>query len=224
MNDVNEFRIGCAQSGRWAAKHVQWKSRIKTFRPNQSYAFHAINEQRKKKNKNKERRKSTTRKWPLFGCMYIIAHCEHFCIQTNDVLWIRSCILMPSRFRNEPESNTHYSNELTSYPWQFKVPFFQRFTSKTGYFSAQTKSNQMNILHVDAIFNQETNETGQITCNSWYISYGIYIPTKIIDGVNQVTKIDHWHRDDSAVLFCFFFVWHSSNQIRNKNQYQKKKK
>lgn len=33
MNDVNEFRIGCAQSGRWTAEHVQRKSRIKTFCP-----------------------------------------------------------------------------------------------------------------------------------------------------------------------------------------------
>lgn len=66
--------------------------------------------------------------------------------------------------------------ELTSYPWQFKVPFFQRFTSKTGYFSAQTESDQMNVLHVDAIFDQETNETCQIARNSWYISHGIYIP------------------------------------------------
>lgn len=31
MDDVNEFCIGCAQSGRWTTEHVQWKSRIKTF-------------------------------------------------------------------------------------------------------------------------------------------------------------------------------------------------
>lgn len=37
MDDVNEFRIGCAQSCRWTAEHVQRKSRIETFStvPNQ---------------------------------------------------------------------------------------------------------------------------------------------------------------------------------------------
>lgn len=66
--------------------------------------------------------------------------------------------------------------ELTSYPWQFKVPFFERFTSKTGYFGAQTESNQMNALHIDTVFDQEPNETGQIACDSWHISYGVYVP------------------------------------------------
>lgn len=68
--------------------------------------------------------------------------------------------------------------ELTSYPWQFKVPFFESFTSKTGYFGAQTESNQMNVLHIDTVFDQEPNETGQIACDSWHISYGVYVPTR----------------------------------------------
>lgn len=109
------------------------------------------------------------------------AHCEHLAFQHR---WramdfyepcIFNAVIEPEPSRKKPKKSFP-TYELTSYPWQFKVPFFQRFTSETGYFSAQTKSDQMNVLHVDAVFDQEANETCQIACNSWYISYGIYIP------------------------------------------------